>query len=83
MIVLYFESDLCIAGKNTAIFRSPKTTYVAYLVFKFVDFGYSFERVPVELLVNLEGYESGEWRRVLLDPLEATSQIPREEEMDR
>ncbi|KAL9411202.1 hypothetical protein AB3S75_044904 [Citrus x aurantiifolia] len=47
---------------------SLRTNYASYLVFKFVESKYGFERRPVESGVYIEGCDNGLRRRLLLDP---------------
>ncbi|XP_022723035.1 putative F-box protein PP2-B12 isoform X2 [Durio zibethinus] len=57
---------------------SPKTTYVAYLVYKFATPRYGFEKKPVDLHVELEQSDAGRTFRVFLDPSENIPQFSRE-----
>lgn len=57
---------------------SPKTTYVAYLVYKFATPRYGFEKKPVDLHVELEESDVGRTFRVFLDPSANIPQFSRE-----
>ncbi|CAK7336245.1 unnamed protein product [Dovyalis caffra] len=63
-VVWWLDIKWRIEAKNL----SPKTTYAAYLVFKFPIFRHGFDMRPVKLGVHLEGSEVGVTRSVLLDP---------------
>ena len=60
---------------------SPKTTYVAYLVYKFATSRYGFEKKPVDLHVELEESDAGRTFRVFLDPSANIPQFCVREEM--
>ena len=57
---------------------SPKTTYVAYLVYKFATSRSGFEKKPVDLHVELS--DAGRTFRVFLDPSANIPQFSRERE---
>lgn len=57
---------LDVKGKIEAKILSPKTTYAAYLVFKFSNFRRGFDSRPAELGVSFEGREVK--HNVFLDP---------------
>lgn len=63
--VCWFE----IRGQITTSLLSPKTNYVAYLVFKPMEANYGFEHNPVEVTVGLVGSD-GQKRTVYLDTRE-------------
>ncbi|KAL9411194.1 hypothetical protein AB3S75_044896 [Citrus x aurantiifolia] len=62
-LVWWFE----IKGRIETKLLSLKTIYAAYLVFKFVDTRYGFERRPIEFGVYFEGSDTEERYRVVLD----------------
>ncbi|XWS13459.1 hypothetical protein CRYUN_Cryun36dG0038900 [Craigia yunnanensis] len=57
---------------------SPKTTYVAYLVYKFATSRSGFEKKPVDLHVELEESDAGRTFRVFLDPSANIPQFSRD-----
>ncbi|EOY05345.1 hypothetical protein QUC31_016813 [Theobroma cacao] len=68
-----------VKGKIKTRILSSRTSYAAYLVFKFDDeYRYGFRNRSVSLCVNVEGGASGEVRDVLLDPSENMPRQARE-----
>ncbi|KAK6255148.1 hypothetical protein SCA6_016453, partial [Theobroma cacao] len=57
---------------------SPKTAYVAYLVYKFATSRSGFDKKPVDLHVKLEESDAGRTFRVFLDPSSNIPQFSRE-----
>ncbi|KAF8392041.1 hypothetical protein HHK36_022381 [Tetracentron sinense] len=63
--------DVCwleIHGKMDTRMLSMKTTYAAYLVFKFRESTYGFSCQPVEVSVRLVGGGGREWHTMYMDP---------------
>ncbi|KAJ4722954.1 F-box protein [Melia azedarach] len=63
-LVWWFE----VKGRIETKILSSKTTYAAYLVFKFAESRHGFGRRPVTLGVYIEGSDNQERRRPVLDP---------------
>ncbi|EOY05346.1 F-box family protein [Theobroma cacao] len=63
---------LDIKGKIDTKTLSTKTTYAAYLVYKFATFRHGFKRSPVNMQVKFEEEEGGVTSIVFLDPPFAT-----------
>ncbi|XP_056166063.1 F-box protein PP2-B11-like isoform X3 [Syzygium oleosum] len=66
-----------ITGKIETKMLPPKTTYAAYLVFRFEDYKRGFHR-PAASRVSVESGEHGEWPNVILDPQEGEPRSARE-----
>ncbi|KAJ4722947.1 F-box protein [Melia azedarach] len=70
-IVWWFD----VKGRIETNILSSETTYAAYLVFKFAESRYGFERRSVALGVYVEGSDNEERRRAVLDPLASMQRL--------